>query len=82
MPLDSAPDRERGRAAVGASCIGVAAAPPGPGRGGENEYHCSECGYGVTVRRELPVCPMCDGTTWEQTAWRPFTRALDERLNG
>ena len=52
------------------------------GESGTGEYHCSECGYGVTVRRELPVCPMCGGTTWEQTAWRPFTRALDERLNG
>ena len=45
---------------------------------GENvkgEYHCSECGYGVTVCRELPVCPMCGGTAWEQTSWSPFARA-------
>lgn len=32
------------------------------------EYHCSECGYGVTVWRVLPRCPMCGGTSWEQSA--------------
>ena len=42
------------------------------------EYHCSGCGYGVTVHATLPRCPMCSGTTWEPTAWSPFTRA---RLN-
>ena len=41
----------------------------------KGEYHCSECGYGVTVCRELPVCPMCGGTAWEQTSWSPFARA-------
>ena len=39
------------------------------------EFHCAECGYGVTVYRELPQCPMCSGTAWEQTAWSPLTRA-------
>ena len=39
------------------------------------EYHCSGCGYGVTVHAALPVCPMCGGTTWEPAAWSPFTRA-------
>ena len=44
---------------------------------GENvtgEFHCSECGYGVTIVRALPPCPMCGGTTWEQFPWSPFTR--------
>lgn len=39
------------------------------------EYHCSDCGYGVTLRSVLPTCPMCSGTSWEQVAWSPFTRA-------
>lgn len=39
------------------------------------EYHCSQCGYGVTVHSALPQCPMCAGTTWEPTAWSPFSRA-------
>jgi rubrerythrin len=39
------------------------------------EYHCSSCGYGVTVHGALPHCPMCSGTTWEPAAWSPFTRA-------
>jgi rubrerythrin len=37
------------------------------------EYQCSECGYGVTVSRVLPRCPMCGGTSWEHSA-RRFTR--------
>jgi rubredoxin len=43
----------------------------------KGEFHCSECGYGVTVYRALPICPMCGGTTWEQVPWSPLTRALD-----
>jgi rubrerythrin len=39
------------------------------------EFRCSECGYGVIVQRKLPRCPMCSGTSWEQSAWRPFTRS-------
>ena len=38
----------------------------------KGEFHCSECGYGVTVYRELPVCPMCGNGSWEQSAWSPF----------
>ena len=39
------------------------------------EYHCAECGYGVTVHGALPICPMCSATSWEQAAWSPFSRA-------
>jgi rubredoxin len=41
----------------------------------KGEYHCSDCGYGVTIVRALPLCPMCSGTSWEQSEWSPFTRA-------
>jgi len=41
----------------------------------KGEFHCAECGYGVTVYRTLPVCPMCGGAQWEQSAWSPLTRA-------
>ncbi len=37
-------------------------------------YHCSGCGYGITVHAELPKCPMCAGTTWELHDWSPFTQ--------
>lgn len=37
-------------------------------------FRCAECGYGVTVRRVLPLCPMCGGTAWQHSSWRPFTR--------
>jgi hypothetical protein len=40
----------------------------------KGEFRCSDCGYGVTVHRELPACPMCTSTSWEQTPWSPFTR--------
>jgi hypothetical protein len=41
----------------------------------KGEFHCAECGYGVTVYRTLPVCPMCGGGQWEQSAWSPLSRA-------
>jgi rubredoxin len=45
------------------------------GTPGAGEYHCADCGYGVTVQVTLPQCPMCAGTTWEPHASSPFTRA-------
>jgi rubrerythrin len=32
----------------------------------EGTFRCSSCGYGVTINRELPRCPMCGGETWER----------------
>jgi rubredoxin len=46
------------------------------GQSVKGEYHCSDCGYGVTIVRALPLCPMCGGTSWEQSDWSPFTRTL------
>jgi rubredoxin len=43
--------------------VGIAAEPTslvGPG-----DYRCEECGYGVSVVRALPRCPMCGGADWE-----------------
>ena len=41
----------------------------------KGEFHCSSCGYGVTVVRALPTCPMCGGSSWEQSTWSPFSRS-------
>jgi hypothetical protein len=41
----------------------------------KGEFHCSDCGYGVTIVRKLPLCPMCGGRSWEQTPWSPFRRS-------
>jgi hypothetical protein len=41
----------------------------------KGEFHCSDCGYGVTVHAQLPACPMCASTSWEQAPWSPFGRA-------
>jgi rubrerythrin len=38
----------------------------------KGEYRCSDCGYGVTIYRELPRCPMCGSESWEQLDWSPF----------
>jgi hypothetical protein len=45
------------------------------GAPGKGEFCCVACGYGVVVRHELPVCPMCGEHVWEQAAWSPFRRA-------
>jgi rubrerythrin len=45
---------------------------PIAGASAKGEYHCSECGYGVTVSRALPICPMCGGKSWELSTWSPF----------
>ena len=41
----------------------------------KGEFSCAECGYGVIVSKELPLCPMCGGESWEQATWAPFARA-------
>jgi hypothetical protein len=41
----------------------------------KGEFHCAECGYGITIVRALPLCPMCGGNSWEQTSWSPFRRS-------
>ena len=41
----------------------------------KGEFHCSDCGYGVIVSRQLPQCPMCGCETWEESTWSPFRRA-------
>lgn len=44
------------------------------GAEGTGVYHCSGCGYGVTVQATLPRCPMCGGTTWEPATWGSLMR--------
>jgi rubrerythrin len=45
------------------------------GERAKGEFHCAECGYGVTVHDVLPVCPVCSSRSWERSAWSPFARA-------
>ena len=37
------------------------------GSNARGEFHCADCGYGITVYTRLPACPMCAGRTWEQS---------------
>lgn len=41
----------------------------------KGEFRCRGCGYGVTVYRSLPPCPMCQTESWERVPWRPYTRS-------
>ena len=38
------------------------------------EFRCSGCAYGIVSRGALPICPMCRGSSWQESLWRPFTR--------
>jgi len=31
------------------------------------DFRCSGCGYGVSIDRILPLCPMCGGSSWQET---------------
>ena len=53
-----------------------AATAPGVGARAKGEYRCTGCGYGVTIYRELPRCPMCWEESWEQIDRSPLGRAL------
>jgi hypothetical protein len=46
----------------------------GAGDVAKGDFQCSDCGYGVTIARELPRCPMCGGKSWEQADRRGFRR--------
>lgn len=45
------------------------------GSDARGDFHCAECGYGITVRSVLPECPMCRGAEWEQPATSPYGRS-------
>ena len=38
------------------------------------DFRCAECGYGISVRRTLPECPMCRGSQWEEPGTSPYGR--------
>jgi rubrerythrin len=48
----------------------------------KGEFRCLECGYGVTVYRTLPECPMCHATAWERVPWRPYSRSFNSTPQG
>jgi hypothetical protein len=47
----------------------------------KGEFRCAECGYGVTVHRTLPACPMCQGAAWDRVPWRPYTRSYSRSFS-
>jgi hypothetical protein len=59
---------------MGIAIVDSASAQSGfaAGAAARGEFHCSGCGYGVSVRRRLPTCPMCRGTGWYPAPGRPL----------
>jgi rubrerythrin len=39
---------------------------------------CAGCGYGVVVTAEPERCPLCGGTDWDFSPWRPFSGGSSE----
>ena len=44
------------------------------GTAAAGEFHCAECGYGIAVQTLLPICPMCRGLVWDDSATSPYGR--------
>jgi rubrerythrin len=38
----------------------------------DGEFSCTTCGYGISVRRSLPRCPMCGSEMWEPMGFGPL----------
>ncbi len=51
------------------------------GNQAKGEFHCADCGYGVTVYTILPRCPMCSGESWERSSWSPLSRTDERRVD-
>lgn len=49
------------------------------GAAARGDFVCAECGYGVSVHRTLPACPMCRGEEWR--AWPSGMPASEPRLS-
>lgn len=64
---------------MGIAIIGSAATQAGfvAGIAARGDFHCTECGYGITVHRVLPTCPMCRGTEWKPEPNRRMFEAPD-----
>lgn len=54
----------------------------GSGMRAKGEFRCLQCGYGVTVYRSLPPCPMCHHAEWERVPWRPYSRSFTDTSPG
>jgi rubrerythrin len=44
------------------------------GSDAKGQFHCADCGYGVSIQTRLPSCPMCGGRSWEQSPTSPLAR--------
>ena len=35
------------------------------------EFRCASCGYGISLSGALPICPMCQATSWNLRRYEP-----------
>jgi hypothetical protein len=49
------------------------------GQPATGEFHFRRCGYGVVVQVQLPLCPMCSGTAWEEPSRGLIRRRRSDR---
>ena len=47
----------------------------------KGEFHCADCGYAITVCKELPPCAMCGCESWRPALWHPLSRAATTSLH-
>jgi hypothetical protein len=64
---------------MGIAIIGADATQAGfaAGAAARGEFHCADCGYGITVHHTLPTCPMCRGIDWQPSPTRRLFLPLD-----
>jgi rubrerythrin len=41
------------------------------GASAAGDFRCDECGYGIVMVGVLPVCPMCQSSSWKRAAPLP-----------
>jgi hypothetical protein len=46
----------------------------------KGEFRCADCGYAITVCRELLPCAMCGCESWQAGLWSPLSRAATSTL--
>jgi hypothetical protein len=76
--------RRSGGSILGGRLVGVAIIQSAGVRAGldagtaaRGEFRCADCGYGISVRRTLPTCPMCRSDEWLPWAGRRTPDASD-----
>ena len=47
-----------------------------------SQYRCRACGYGISVKGELPLCPMCQRRNWQPSPGHTRVAKAAQALKG